>query len=103
MATKVITSHRFNDIDLRVMKPTRSHRLAITPGILGTVYAVNDQGECRYFDYDYAAAMEFAGLTQARDPRYYHATRACSYIRSGATEANPRVNGAKCIWITKEA
>jgi hypothetical protein len=51
------------------MPPTQRHRLAITPGILGTVYARNEAGVERYFDYDWKGAMAYAGVRQDRDPR----------------------------------
>jgi hypothetical protein len=84
----------------RRMKPTRKHRPAIVPGILGTVYGINDDGEARYFDYDREGAEAFAGVTSERDPRYAKVTadRRASFVRRGATEANPRV-GTGCIWI----
>lgn len=80
--------------------PTLKHRPAIVPGILGTVYGINDEGEARYFDYDRAAAEAFAGVSPDRDPRYAKNKRRVSYVRSGALEANPRV-GTPCIWITR--
>jgi hypothetical protein len=81
--------------------PTKKHRPAIVPGILGTVYGINDQGEARYFDYDREAAELFAGVTADRDPRYAKNRRRVSYVERGATECNPRV-GTPCIWILRE-
>ena len=53
----------FNPLSLgRKAKPTLKHRPAIWENMLGTVYAMNDVGDIRYFDYDYDAAMDFAGL-----------------------------------------
>lgn len=43
-------------------RPTKGHRAAVWEAIFGTVYAANRDGEVRYFDYDYAAAIEFADL-----------------------------------------
>jgi len=51
-------------IEARKMKPTKKHRPAIWECILGTVYAMNPEGHKKYFDYDYEAAKEFAGLTE---------------------------------------
>lgn len=52
----------------RKMVPTRKHRPAIWECMLGTVYADNGS-ETRYFDYDYEAAREFAGVTAEGDLR----------------------------------
>ena len=48
---------------IRKMPPTQKHRPVLTPGILGTVYGVSPEGEVRYFDYDWDAALQFAGVT----------------------------------------
>jgi hypothetical protein len=53
----------------RDAKPTRKHRPAIWEMLLGTVYASNGT-EVRYFDYDWDAAREFAGVTPDADPRH---------------------------------
>jgi hypothetical protein len=55
--------------ELRTMKPTAKHRLAIRPGILGTVYGYNAAGVERYFDYDREAALAYAGITRDSDVR----------------------------------
>lgn len=88
-------------IPVKKAPPTRRHRLAIAPGILGTVYAINEQGEARYFDYDREGAYAFAGVSVDRDPRFSTAPGGVSYVRSGATECNPRP-GTRCLWILKE-
>lgn len=53
----------------RKAKPTIKHRPAIWECMLGTVYAMNDAGEIRYFDYKWDEAVAFAGVTPERDPR----------------------------------
>ena len=56
----------------RKMKPTLKHRPAIWECLLGTVNAMNDAGEVKYFDYDWAGACEFAGVDESgRDPRHF--------------------------------
>ena len=56
----------------RRMKPTQKHRPAIWECMLGTVYARNAEGETRYFDYDWDAAIEFSGaLLEGADPRVW--------------------------------
>ena len=77
-------------------KPTKAHRLAIVPGILGTVYGVNKDGEARYFDYDLAGAMEFAG--PGTDPRWSVPPRPAAYVTSGEVHANPGPR-TRCLWI----
>jgi hypothetical protein len=53
-------------------KPTKAHRKAIWESMLGAVYAQNDEGEIKYFDYDWAGARAFAGVEeQGRDPRIF--------------------------------
>jgi hypothetical protein len=71
--------------EARKMKPTRQHRPAVWGGILGTVYAQNDTGETRYFDYDYAVAWAFAGVTPERDPRQWKAADRSASISKGQT------------------
>jgi hypothetical protein len=85
---------------MKAAKPTRRHRLAIVPGILGTVYAVNEAGEARYFDYDRAGAEEFAGVAAGKDVRYSVPPKRAQYVRSGAMEANPRPK-TKCVWVLR--
>ncbi len=55
-------------LKIRKLKPTLKHRPAITAGILGTVYAINDEGVARYFDYDREAAFEFRGRHGGQRP-----------------------------------
>lgn len=85
---------------MKKAKPTKKHRLAISQGILGTYYAVNEDGECRYFDYKRDAAYEFAGVTWTADPRIYPA-KAGQYVKSGHMEGNPKP-GARCIWVLRK-
>jgi hypothetical protein len=60
MATDAVRLTRYIGIKARRMKPTLKHRPAIWENMLGTVYAMNDEGEVRYFDYNFAAAIRFA-------------------------------------------
>ena len=43
--------------------PTKKHRPAVWECMLGTLYALGVNGEVKYFDYDYGAALKFAGIT----------------------------------------
>lgn len=56
--------------------PTNKHRPAIWECMLGTVYAMDDQGEVRYFDYRWDEARAFAGVSPDRDPRVAKASSA---------------------------
>jgi hypothetical protein len=74
----------------RRMKPTQKHRPAIWENMLGTVYAMNDDGEVKYFDYNYGEAAIFAGcggldVIDARDPRIWPAAHSTTNIRKGQT------------------
>lgn len=85
----------------RRLPPTRKHRLAIAPGILGSVYGVDATGHARYFEYDIAGALAFAGAHEHNDPRVWKATGHRSYVTSGHTECNPRPSGGKCLWVLR--
>lgn len=64
----------------RKMQPTTKHRPAIWEMLLGTVEAMNDAGEVRYFDYDYDAAVAFAGVEEeGRDPRLARARQGSNF------------------------
>lgn len=85
-------------LTVRNMRPTQKHRLAISPGILGTVYAMNAAGEIRYFDADYEGAREFAGLNDAIDIRYARPIGPYRFVKSGAYWGNPGVKD-RCYWV----
>jgi hypothetical protein len=85
-------------VTVRRARPTRKHRLAIIPGILGTVYGVSPDGEARYFDYDRAAAEAFAGITPGSDLRFSVPPGRYAYVRTGCTDANPGP-ATRCLWV----
>lgn len=89
-------------VPVQKARPTRRHRLAITNGILGTVYAVSPEGEARYFDYDFQAAYAFAGILPGSDVRLSVPRERAQYVRSGATEANPGPR-TRCLWTADPA
>lgn len=91
---------RFLGIPCKKMAPALTHRPAIWENMLGTVYALNDLGECQYFDYDYDAAKAFAGIADDRDVRIARAPRGLSWIQKGCTEANPR-RGKLVLWVKR--
>lgn len=68
MATRTRPTHPFHGA--RKMKPTQRHRAAIWENMLGTVYAANDAGEVKYFDFDWDAARAYAEVdAEGADPR----------------------------------
>lgn len=82
-------------------RPTRQHKLAIWECMLGTVYAMNGDGEVRYFDFDYAAARAFAGVdVEGSDPRVAKTER-YTYTR-GPSHMEPRT-GQLALWIVRPA
>lgn len=108
MATKkssTFDSH-FLGARCRRMKPTQKHRPAVWENMLGTVYALNDAGECKYFDFKYEEALAFAGVNPkdaaVRDSRLHRVTldRRRSYVRSGCAEGNPQL-GKLVLWVRK--
>lgn len=81
----------------RKMKPTQKHRPAIWEAMLGTVYACNDEGQVRYFDYDWDAAREFAGVAPERDLRVW---RQDHTVRVGRSDER-LVKGRKALYIKR--
>ncbi|QZD97742.1 hypothetical protein SEA_VINE_33 [Gordonia phage Vine] len=59
----------FARITGRAMRPTQKHTPVMWEGILGTVYAVNPQGDVKYFDYDWQAARDYADIPDDADIR----------------------------------
>ena len=53
------------------MKPTLKHRPAIWECMLGTVFAMNDEREIKYFDFKWKDALEFAGVKNKQDIRVF--------------------------------
>jgi len=98
--TTMTTTPTTNPLTLgRRMRPTKRHRPAIWECMLGTVYAMNDEGVTRYFDYRWDEATEFAGVTPDRGPRTARKTERVRYTNDATTE--PR-NRQMVLWITKE-
>ena len=56
-------------VPCRKMPPTLKHRPAIWECMLGTVYAMNEACESKYFDYDWDDAKEWAGIANKSDIR----------------------------------
>lgn len=83
----------FAGVPCRVMPPTRRHRPAVWEAMLGTVEAMSDAYETRYFDYDHRGAAEFASaLEPGRDPRLARVT--------WPVQGGPR-RGQLCVFVLK--
>lgn len=79
-------------------KRTKSHRPAMWECMLGTVYAMNEAGKVEYFDYDWAKAAKYAGISEDRDVRLANMTRDDrGFFRDDQT---PRI-GRPIVWIRK--
>lgn len=89
-------------VECRKMKPTKKHRPAIWENLLGTVMAMNDLGETHYFDYDWDAAIEHAGVNDdtARDPRLFRKKERISYSNGAHTLSDPQM-GKLVLWIKR--
>jgi hypothetical protein len=69
--------------------------------MLGTVYAVNDAGKVEYFDYNWDAAREYAGVTADRDPRVAKASSASNGWSIWALPGGLR-RRQTALWLLKE-
>lgn len=76
---------------------TKRHRPALWEAMLGTVYAMNDVGDVRYFDYRWRDAIEFAGISDERDPRWMRWDR--RFAISDGSQGPKR--GQWTLWITR--
>ena len=83
--------------------PTKKHRPAIWESMLGTVNAMNDAQQVKYFDYDWDAARAFAGVSPDRDPRVAKFTREHARYRwhNGSINATQPRAGQWTLWVTK--
>ena len=79
-------------------KPTTNHRPAIWENMLGTVYAMDDNKEIKYFDKNYDEAKKFANLENKKDIRLFKCFKNVRY--SDEVEKNPRV-GQNVLWVEK--
>lgn len=83
----------------RRRRPTRQHRPGLWENMLGTVYAMNRDGEVRYFDYDYADAVRFVGdVDDVRTARYDR------YVgrMAGKWSAFDRPRVGQLVWYVKD-
>lgn len=94
---------RMFGIEVKLLPRTKKHRPAVWECMLGTVYAMNDAGEIRYFDYKQEEALKFAGVTEDRDPRWYKLRKykdQYQWSDGRLSHAEPRVD-RKVLWITE--
>lgn len=96
-------------LGVKALKANRTdqHRPAIWENMLGTVYALSPERECKYFDYDYKAALAFAGVDPKnvvggnRISRKRRQLDDYGWIRKGCDFAEPHA-GQVVLWVLKE-
>ena len=93
-----MSTKKFLGIDARMMKPTKKHEPALWECMLGTVYAMNAEGSSKYFDYDHDAAVEWAGIDETSDPRWFKNTERINWSTNNGP--NPSV-GRKVLWAKR--
>lgn len=84
------------NVRVKEAKPTLNHRPAVWECLLGTVYAMNQEGVIRYFDYDWKAALEYAGYDESKDPRLAKNQRRVSW--TGRQNDDPSYNQL-VLWL----
>ena len=84
-------------VPCRKMPPTLKHRPAIWECLLGTVYAMNEARESKYFDYDWDAAKEWAGIADKSDIRVFRNKEFWAWS-VGKYPINPQVGGI-VLWV----
>lgn len=81
--------------------PTNEYRAAIWENMLGTVYAMNDEGKVEYFDYKHKEAMEFARVNEpGAMPRVYRISRGAYGKPYGEFQGGPG-HGKLVLFIKK--
>jgi len=95
---KLAKTSSFLGIKGKELAPTKNHRPAVYENMLGTVNAVNDKGEVKYFDYDYEGALKHAGVSDDRDVRIYK-HKYDPFYRNPYSDIR---NGQKVLWISKK-
>lgn len=84
----------------RKAKPTLKHRPAVWECMLGTVEAMNADGETRYFDYDWPAALAYAGIDPTDETADLRTFRKTERVRYSNGRHEPR-RGQLVLWTTK--
>jgi hypothetical protein len=91
----------FLSIPVQNKQRTKNHRPAIWENMLGTVYAMNDQYQTKYFAYDYEAAKEWAGIINKKDIRLAKYKEPFVNWTGFGPDTNP-VKGRLCVWVETE-
>ncbi len=94
------TIKHYIGVECRKMKPTKKHRPAIWECMLGTVYAMNDEGVIEYFDYKYDEAIAFSGVSDLTDNRLSKAITHCTWSDGKDPYLEPRT-GRTVLWRLK--
>lgn len=85
-------------------KPTKKFKPAIWECMLGTIYAQNEKGVTKYFDYDYKAARRFCGAEDWRGvqiPETMLRLSKYNTIRVYCSDEKTPRNGQKVLWIER--
>ena len=104
-ATRRAPSNRttqFAGIQGARMKPTQNHYPVMWECILGTVYAVNPEGEIRYFDYDKEAAREYIGFGDHDDVRIWRKEDNSRYPYTGPVSSHLK-KGKFAVWVRRDS
>lgn len=95
---EAIKMKTFKGISAPFKKPTSNHRPAIWENMLGTVFAMNDEGKIKYFDYKIEDAKEYANIKNKKDIRIFKNEKKIRYTND--EEKNPRINQT-VLWVEK--
>ncbi len=98
------TFKEFSDLKrvAKKMQPTSKHRAGIWENMLGTVYAMDPNGNVQYFDYDYKAAAKHVGfVTDVRVARFRAYDTRLGWNGQSDTYTLPR--HGQLVWFVKNA
>ena len=90
-------------VNVKKARPTRGHRPAVWECMLGTVYALNDKREVRYFDYDHKAALAFAGVDRPDADLRLHRIGQYDPVYSWADNGDSPRRGKLVLWVRKNS
>lgn len=93
---------RFLGVSAKKAKPTKNHRPAVWECMLGTVYALNDKRQVKYFDYDHKAALAFAGVDREDADLRLHRIGKHEMTYSWADNGESPCQGKLVLWISEK-
>lgn len=101
-ALKSLKQSEFVGIKAPIKVPTLNHRPCLWESMLGTVNAMNDNNEIKYFDYDYDAAAEFANISNKHDLRIYKYDKDAKWANLPNMHSFSIRNKQLVLWCEKE-